>query len=71
VPPSAARGADHIVVALERGETLMQLAKRHLGSSSRFGEILARNGWTEAEARRLPAGQLVKIPVDRSAPSGR
>ena len=63
--------ADHIVVALGRGQTLIHLAKKHLGNGNRFREILARNGWTEAEARRLPEGQLVKIPVETSAPRRR
>ena len=62
-------GADHVVVELGRGETLMQLAKKHLGASGRYREILERNGWTEADARRLRPGQLVKVPVDRSAAS--
>lgn len=49
-------------VRLGRRETLMHLAKRHLGKATRFPEILALNGWTDAEARRLAEGQLVKIP---------
>ncbi len=67
-PPEDAPAADHVVVALGRGETLAQLAKRHLGSAARYREILARNGWTEAEARRLPEGQLVKVPVEPTRP---
>lgn len=54
----------HIVVRLERGETLIHLAKKHLGNGNRFREILAANGWSERDARRLPEGQPVKIPVD-------
>lgn len=54
---------EDVVVELGRGETLMQLAKRHLGSSGRYREILERNGWSEADAKRLRAGQLVKIPT--------
>lgn len=67
-PPETAPAADHVVVALGRGETLAQLAKRHLGNAARYREILARNGWSEAEARRLPEGQLVKVPVEPSRP---
>jgi len=66
--PEPGVAADHVVVELGRGETLMQLAKKHLGSSNRYHEILERNGWTEADARRLRPGQLVKVPKDRSAP---
>lgn len=54
-----------LVVALGKGETLMQLAKKHLGSSQRYREILARNGWNDDDARRLREGQLVTIPLDR------
>lgn len=57
--------ADHIVVPLGRGETLIHLAKKHLGDGNRFREILAANGWSERDARRLPEGQPVKIPIDR------
>lgn len=51
-------------VRLQPRETLMDLAKVHLGSGLRFKEILALNGWTERDARRLQVGQRVKIPVD-------
>lgn len=61
-PPRPGVGGEDVVVELGRGETLMQLAKHHLGSSARYREILERNGWSEADARRLRAGQLVKIP---------
>jgi hypothetical protein len=65
-PPPA---PDHIMVELGAGETLIHLAKRHLGDGNRFRDILTANGWTEGDARRLPAGQMVRIPV--RAPSGR
>lgn len=63
--------AGQLVVSLGKGETLMLLAKRHLGSSQRYREILTRNGWTEDDARRLREGQLVKIPLDRRADAPR
>lgn len=66
--PNPAETADHVVVELGKGETLMQLAKKHLGSGTRYHEILEKNGWTEADARRLRAGQLVKVPIDRATP---
>lgn len=50
-------------VELGKGETLIHLAKRHLGDGRRYAEILALNGWSDADARRLRAGQAVKIPV--------
>ncbi len=67
-PPEITPAADHVVVVLGRGETLAQIAKRHLGNAARYREILARNGWTEAQARRLPEGQLVKVPVEPTRP---
>ena len=51
-----------VVVKLARGQTLIHLAKKHLGDGNRFRDILALNGWTEADARRLRENQDVKIP---------
>lgn len=67
-PPPVEPTAKHIVVELGRGETLIHLAKRYLGDGNRFREILDANGWTERDARRLPAGQAVKVPVDPANP---
>ncbi len=58
--PPAARPR---TVTLRRNQTIAGLAREHLGSSSRFQEILDLNGWTEADARRLPVGTPVKIPA--------
>jgi nucleoid-associated protein YgaU len=69
-PPAVAPAPpqpDHIVVELGRGETLIHLAKKYLGDGNRFREILTANGWTERDARRLPAGQAVKVPLDPSS----
>ncbi len=55
------------MVELSRGETLIHLAKKYLGDGNRFRDILTANGWTEQDARRLPAGQLVRVPVDASS----
>jgi nucleoid-associated protein YgaU len=63
--------ADYVVVRLERGQTLIHLAKKHLGDGRRFREILQFNGWDEDDARRLREGQTVKIPVDRAAGESR
>jgi nucleoid-associated protein YgaU len=46
---------------------LIHLAKKYLGDGNRFREILTANGWTERDARRLPAGQAVKVPLDPSS----
>jgi hypothetical protein len=55
---------DFKIVVLERNQTLIHLAKIHLGNGNRFREILAANGWTEADARRLREGTKVKVPID-------
>ena len=62
--PAPAPGADqpYFEVVLQPRQTLIDLAKKHLGSGARFTEILQINGWTEADARRLKAGRKVKIP---------
>lgn len=60
VPPVA--DATFFEVELQARQTLMDLAHRHLGSGLRFKELLTLNGWTEKQARRLKAGQKVKIP---------
>ena len=45
------------------GETLIHLARRHLGDGRRYTDLLKWNGWTEKDARRLPRNQPVKIRV--------
>jgi hypothetical protein len=62
-PPVAPRpSTDYFVVTLGPRQNLIQLAKKHLGNGNRFREIMALNGWSEADTRRLQAGQKVKIP---------
>lgn len=51
-------------VPLRRGQTLIHLAKEHLGNGNRFRDLLQWNGWTEQQARRLPEGTLVRIRVE-------
>lgn len=53
---------DYVVVTLGERQTLIHLARKHLGDANRFREILTLNGWSEADSRRLAAGQKVKIP---------
>lgn len=61
-PESAPAPADYTTVTLGEGQTLIHLARKHLGDGNRFRDILALNGWTEAESRRLKPGTKVKIP---------
>ncbi len=49
-------------VELAPRQTLMDLAHKHLGSGLRFKELLALNGMTEKDARRLKVGQKIRIP---------
>lgn len=51
------------VVKLKRNQTLMHLSQEHLGTTRRWKEILALNGWSEAQANRLREGIDVKIPT--------
>lgn len=53
---------EHFVVRLQRGQTLIHLAKKHLGNGNRYREIMTCNGWNDADTRRLKEGQEVKIP---------
>lgn len=61
-PPTPAPPLDHFVVTLAPRETLTHLAKRHLGDSTRYPEIMRLNGWTERDVLRLRPGREVKIP---------
>ena len=58
-PPSS----EFFTVYLREGETLYRLAATHLGRGSRWRELLALNGWTEAQATRLKVGVPVKLPI--------
>lgn len=51
------------VVKLKKHQTLMHLSQEHLGTTRRWKEILALNGWSEAQANRLREGLDVKIPI--------
>jgi nucleoid-associated protein YgaU len=60
-PPPAAPAWFEVVLA--DGQTPIHLARKHLGDGNRFREILALNGWSEDDARRLRPGQKVRIPA--------
>lgn len=59
------------IVKLRRGQTLIHLAKEHLGNGNRFRDLLLLNGWTEEQARRLSEGQPVKVPIDNASKTRR
>lgn len=50
------------VYTLVAGDTLWGLAKRFLGSGTRWREIAKLNGIKDSQVRRLPIGLKVKIP---------
>ena len=49
------------IVKLPEGETLIHVARRHLGDGRRFAEVMNWNGWSESDARRLPTGQEIRL----------
>ena len=61
-PPAPSEAPAFTTVTLGQGQTLIHLARKHLGDGNRFREILELNGWSEAESRRLKPGTKVKIP---------
>lgn len=66
-PPKPADEPAYTTVTLGQGQTLIHLARKHLGDGNRFREILALNGWSEDESRRLKPGTKVKIPKPAAA----
>ena len=66
VPPPAVE-PQFKTVLLKRGQTLIHLAKEHLGDGNRFRDLLECNGWTETDARRLAEGTKVRVPVGKAA----
>ena len=70
-PPPAPTPAEQAftTVVLAEGQTLIHLARKHLGDGNRFRDILELNGWTEVESRRLKPGTKVKIPKAGAARS--
>lgn len=66
-PPKPSDEPAYTTVTLGQGQTLIHLARKHLGDGNRFREILELNGWSEAESRRLKPGTKVKIPKPAAA----
>ena len=60
---TTARQPEFFTVYLHENETIYGLARTHLGNGARVHELLAVNGWTEAQASRLPVGTPVKVPL--------
>lgn len=62
--PAVAAEPEFRLVPLREKQTLIHLAKEVLGNGNRYRDILEWNHWTEADARRLPAGTKVRIRVE-------
>ncbi len=60
-PAPAAEPAGWIEVELGEGQTLMDLAMEHLGTSRRYLEIMEWNGLSDRDARRLKVGQKIRL----------
>lgn len=59
-----------VYVTLGERQTLIHIARKYLGDANRFREIVELNGWSEADTRRLKAGQRVKIPRPTNTATG-
>ncbi len=62
-PPQRPREPEFYTEYLQKGETRYGLAAAHLGSGSRWRELLGLNGWTEEQATHLQVGTAVKFPI--------
>lgn len=60
--PSPGPAVAGLVVRLQKGETLGDLALRHLGTSKRWKELAEFNGFDLANLHRLREGTEVRIP---------
>ena len=58
VPPAPAAGTTDY--AVQKGDTLMSIARKFYGNASRFRDIAAANGITDPN--KIQVGQVLKIP---------
>jgi nucleoid-associated protein YgaU len=49
-------------VKVKAGDTLWIIAKKNLGDGSRYKEIQTLNKITNAQAKRLKVGQVLRLP---------
>lgn len=69
-PTPAAPPETWFTVEMKTGDSLIQIAKKHLGNGNRFRDILKWNGWSEDDALTLRPGTKVKMRREAS-PNGR
>jgi nucleoid-associated protein YgaU len=68
--PPAPPAETWFTVEMKSGDSLIQIAKKHLGNGNRFRDILKWNGWSEDDALTLRPGTKVKLRREAS-PNGR
>ncbi|AWP28707.1 LysM peptidoglycan-binding domain-containing protein [Paenibacillus sp. Cedars] len=49
-------------VKIKSGDSLWTIAKTHLGDGSRYKELMKLNNITEAQAKKLKVGTVIKLP---------
>lgn len=59
---AAAASDDDVVVTVEKGDTLYELAEKYLGDGERWREIAKANGVEDADPRKMPVGIKLTIP---------
>lgn len=59
---AAAASDDDVVVTVESGDTLYELAEKYLGDGERWREIAKANGVEDADPRKMPVGIKLTIP---------
>ncbi|MCB9879692.1 MAG: hypothetical protein H6835_19025 [Planctomycetes bacterium] len=61
IVPEIAPEPEWVTVPLPKGETLIHVARRHLGDGRRYVDLLEWNGWSDADARKLSPDTPVRI----------
>jgi nucleoid-associated protein YgaU len=61
-PAPAPPASEVLEVKLEKGQNLYELARKHLGSATRWREIADFNHFDETRLTRLREGTVVRIP---------
>jgi nucleoid-associated protein YgaU len=61
-PKRADERAKPKTVTIKSGDTLFIIAKKNLGDGSKYKEIQKLNGITDAQAKKLKIGTVIKLP---------
>lgn len=68
--PAPRQPADYRLYTVKKGDLLGTIAQRELGGARRWKEILALNRDVCSDARHLPCGVEIRIPLDGLADAG-